>query len=162
MRHLLDSAFFNEIEHLEIAGVVSSDPQASALTRARNLHVPTYVVDAELFPNTASYGTALQNKLRDIDTDFVVLDGFTPALGCVAKYYNGRILGVRLSADQRCMAISVYTADEQGSMGRTLRSASVELDENDTQESFTRRVYEQAEALLLEAVRDYCAPKTEE
>jgi len=46
MRHLLDSAFFNEIEHLEIAGVVSSDPQASALTRARNLHVPTYVVDA--------------------------------------------------------------------------------------------------------------------
>ena len=58
MRYLLDSAFFNEIDNLEIAGVVSSDPEANALRSARSANVPAYVVDEHLFPNTGSYGLA--------------------------------------------------------------------------------------------------------
>lgn len=157
MRHLLDSAFFNEIENLEIAGVISSNSQAQALTRARNLHVPTFVVDAELFPNTASYGTALQNKLRDIDTDFVVLDGFAPALGAAAKYYHGRIIAVRLTAEQQCMDVTTYFADEQGGVGCTIETISVALEEEDTPDSFARRVYDRAERLLMAAIRACCA-----
>ena len=94
MRCVLDCAFFNEIEHLEIAGVVSSNPEAYALASARNANVPAYVVDDHLFPNTASYGLALLNMLKDIDTDFIILAGFTPNMGPAARYYSGRVLGV--------------------------------------------------------------------
>ena len=156
MRRLLDSAFFNEIKELEVAGVVSSNPQAPALARARNLQVPAFVVDAELFPNTASYCTALQNKLRDIDTDLVVLDGFLPALGCAGKYFSGRILGVKLAAEQTSMEISVYVSGEQGGVGRVLSRDSVALTEEDTQEGFTRRVYDRAEAMLMAEIRAFC------
>jgi hypothetical protein len=37
--------------------------------------------------------------------------------------------------------------------------AVVAVQENDTQEAFARRVYEQAEPLLLDAVMEYCAEK---
>lgn len=156
LRPLLDSAFFHEIENLEIAGVISSDPRAAALNKARNLSVPTYVVEADLFPNLASFSTALQNKLRDIDTDVVVLDGFTPALGHAAKYFHGKILGVKLSAVGARMDVAVYVADEQGGVGQSIGSDSVELQSDDTQDAFTRRVYERAEALLMAAVRECC------
>ncbi len=155
-RRLLDSAFFHEIEHLEIAGVISSNPQASALTRARALHVPTYIVDEELFPNLPCFGTALLNKLRDIDTDYVLLDGFTPPLGNVAKHFRGRVMGVRLRAEQQVMDVMVYAADEQGGVGSVVSSAAVELSPEDTQDSFTRRVYGCAHELLTAAVRAWC------
>ena len=158
-RRLLDSAFFNEIENMQIAGVISSNPEAQALTRARNLRIPTFVVDEHLFPHAASYGQALQNKLRDIDTDIVVLDGFTPKLGNTAKHYNGKIFGVKLTPVQQTMEITVYTANAQGGIGERLGEAVVTLEEGDTPESFARRVYEQAEPLLLDAVMVYCADR---
>ena len=158
-RRLLDSAFFNEIENLQIAGVISSNPEAQALTRARNLHVPTFVVDAHLFPNAASYGQALLNKLRDIDTDFVILDGFTPKLGSTAKVYQGKVFGVKLVPVDQTMEVTAYCADAQGGIGRRLGEAVVALQEGDTQAGFTRRVYEQAEPLLLDAVMEFCTER---
>lgn len=156
---LLDSVFFNEIENLKIAGVISSNPEAQALTRARNLHMPTFVVDAHMFPHAASYGQALLNKLRDIDTDIVILDGFAPSLGNAAKVYKDRIFGVKLTPVEQTMEITAYCADAQGGIGRRMGEAVVAVQENDTQEAFARRVYEQAEPLLLDAVMEYCAEK---
>ena len=158
-RRLLDSAFFNEIENLKIAGVISSNPEAQALTRARNLHLPTFVVDEHLFPNATSYGQALLNKLRDIDSDIVVLDGFSPKLGNVAKAYKERIFGIKLTPVQQTMEVAAYCADAQGGIARKLGEALVALKEDDTQDAFVRRVYEVAEPLLLDAVLEYCAER---
>lgn len=158
-RRLLDSVFFNEIENLQIAGVISSNPEAQALTRARNLRIPTFVVDEHLFPHAASYGQALQNKLRDIDTDIVILDGFAPKLGIAAKHYGGRVFAVKLMAVDQSMELTAYRADARGGVDVLVSEAVVSLREEDTQASFTRRVYEQAESMLLEAVVDYCAER---
>ena len=74
-RKLLDSAFFRDIEGFHMAGVVASAPESLALNRARNLHIPTFIVEEKMFPNGNSYGVALLNKLKDIDSDFVIADG---------------------------------------------------------------------------------------
>lgn len=157
MRHLLDCAYFNEIEGLEIAGVVASDPNAYALTRARNMSVPCFVVDAQLFPNVASYGQALLNKLKDIDTDFVVLDDFRAGLGGAAKYYNGKIVGEHLSRVPEAVEVEAYLADEDGGTGKQLGKMRIEVQENDTSESLSRRVLETAELpMLMDAVKKFC------
>jgi len=177
MRCLLDCAFFNEIDRLEIAGVVSSDPEAYALQSARNANVPAYVVDDHLFPNAASYGLALLNKLKDIDTDFVVLAGFTPSLGPAARYYSGKVLGVfpalvpafeDLPEAEVCTAAvarglyvtgaTAYLADEVGNVGQILAQKTVPVLPDDTPEILQDRVFEQAQKeLLIDAVRDFCA-----
>ena len=156
-RKLMDSAFFREIEGFSIAGMVASDPNAQALTRARNLHVPTFVVEEKLFPNVNSYGVALLNKLKDIDSDFVVADGMTAVPACVAKHFGGRLLRIKLNPVGQTMEISAYLSDAAGGVGEILREANADLDPADTQESFTRRVYELAEGLVMDAVESCCA-----
>lgn len=151
-RRLLDSVFFHEIENLKIVGMVSSAPDAQALTRARNLHVPTFVVDRRLFPNDSSYGTAVLNKLKDIDTDLVIVDGVSNVPACVTKHYGSRMLTVKLTPVGQSMEIAVQMAN-----GQTLSEAVVALEEKDTQETFSGRVYALAEAMVTDAVADYCA-----
>ena len=156
-QRLLDSVFFREIEQLKIMGVVASAPQAQVLTRARNLHIPTFVVDKKLFPNATSYGTAVLNKLKDIDTDFVVADSAAAVPACVYKHFGNRLVNVKLSPVDRSMEILVYLADSKGDVARVLGEAVVALEDGDTQESFADRVYALAETLVLDAVESYCA-----
>ena len=118
-RKLMDSAFFREIEGFGIVGMVASAPDAQALTRARNLHVPTFVVEEKLFPNGNSYGVALLNKLKDIDSDFVVADGMIPVPPCVCKHYNGRLLRVKLTPVGQTMEIAAYLSDAAGGVERS-------------------------------------------
>lgn len=177
MRCLLDSAFFHEIDNLEIAGVVSSNPEAPALRSARSGNVPAYVVDEHLFPNTGSYGLALLNMLKDIDTDLVVLAGFTPSLGPAARYYSGRTIGVfpalipafeGLPPEQACAAAiargvrltgaTAYLADEEGRIGRILDQKVIAVAPEDTAETLADRIFQEAEkALFIESVRAFCA-----
>lgn len=176
MRCVLDCAFFNEIEHLEIAGVVSSNPEAYALASARNANVPAYVVDDHLFPNTASYGLALLNMLKDIDTDFIILAGFTPNMGPAARYYSGRVLGVfpalvpafedlpeedvyaaTLTRGVQVTGATAYVADEAGKVGKILSQKMVPVLPEDDPDTLKDRIFEQAQKeLLLNAVREQC------
>ena len=176
MRCLLDCAFFNEIDGFELAGVVSSSPDAYALQSARNANVPAYVVDDHLFPNAGSYGLALLNKLKDIDTDFVILAGFTPNLGPAARYYTGKVLGVfpalipafedlpeqdvSTAAIARRIQITgatAYLADAEGHIGQILAQKTVPVLPDDTPDSLLDRIFEDAQKeLLIEAVRQFC------
>ena len=155
-RRLLDSAFFREIDGFAIAGMVASAPDAQALTRARNLHVPTFVVEEKLFPNGNSYGVALLNKLKDIDSDFVVADGLMQVPACVAKHFGGRLLRVKLNPVGQTMEITAYLSDAAGAVGEVLGEATAVLEPSDTQDSFTRRVYDLAEGLVVDAVETCC------
>ena len=177
LRCLLDCAFFNEIEGLELAGVISADPAAFALQSARSATVPAYVVDDHLFPNAGSYGLALLNKLKDIDTDFVVLAGFAPSLGPAARYYSGKVLGVfpalvpafeTLTEDDVCAAVlargvqltgaTAYLADDEGRIGQILAQKAVPVQPDDTPATLQDRIFDQAQKeLLIAAVRDFCA-----
>lgn len=155
-RKLMDSAFFGEIEGFSIAGMVASAPNAQALTRARNLHVPTFVVEERLFPNVSSYGVALLNKLKDIDSDFVVADGMAAVPACVIKHFGNRLLRIKLTPVGQTMEVVAYLSDTAGGIGEVLGEASAALNPEDTQDSFTRRVYDLAEGLIMDAVECCC------
>jgi hypothetical protein len=78
---------------------------------------------------------------------------------CVAKHFAGRLLTVKLNPVGQSMEIVVYLADAKGGVSRVLADASVALEETDTQSSFTARVYDLAESLLVDAVDAYCAER---
>ena len=155
-RKLLDSAFFHEIDGFSVAGMVASAPDAQALTRARNLHIPTFVVEEKLFPNSNSFGVALLNKLKDIDSDFVVADSMAAVPPCVCRHFNGRLLRIKLTPVGQTMEITAYLADAAGAVGQVLGEAVTTLEETDTQDSFTRRVFDLAEELVVSAVASRC------
>ncbi len=76
LQALLDAKLFGELKNCELAAVISSAPDVYALKRAEYAGIPSYVVDAAIFPNRASFTEAIIQKLHDLDIELVVLAGF--------------------------------------------------------------------------------------
>ena len=178
LQSLLDSIFFGEIPELKLLAVISSDPDAYALVRAKNAGLETIVVEQNMFPNASSYDMAIRNKIKDLDIDFVIDAGFRPGIGKeTASAFRNRILTIQPSllpafADLRGLAVheavlarglkltgaTAYLVDEQGEIGAVLLQKAVEVRDDDTAVKLQRRVLRQAEWILLpEAVRLWCA-----
>ena len=175
---LLDSIFFGEIPGLEIVALISSDPEANALNRARNAHIEAVDIHREVFPNDATFDLAVRNKIRDLDADLVIDAGFHPGIGPeTARANKNKIIAIQPSLvpafqDLRGLAVheavlarglkvtgaTAYLVDEQGGIGPVLLQKAVEVGPDDDAVKLQRRVLRQAEWILLpEAVRLWCS-----
>jgi hypothetical protein len=54
------------------------------------------------------------------------------------------------------MEITAYLSDAAGGVGEIMGEAVAALEADDTQERFTRRVYDLAEGLIVDAVESCC------
>ena len=182
LQSLLDSIFFGEIPELEIVAVISSDPEAYALVRAKNAGLETIVVEPGMFPNATSYDMAIRNKIKDLDIDFVIDAGFRPGIGReTASAFKNRILTIQPSllpafADLRGLAVheevlrqglkltgaTAYLVSETGGVGPILLQTAVPVLDDDDAVTLQRRVLTDAEwALVAEATKLWCAGKFE-
>ncbi len=170
LQAVMDAHLFGEIPNCELTAVISSDPEAYALIRARSANIPAYVVDRAMFPNHATFTTALLQKLQDLDIELVVLAGWLqPVGGVLLRAYEHRIIntfpallpafadcdattlapyeaalraGVKLSG-----ATAYFVTAESG--GPILLQQAVEVWEGDTPKTLQRRIMEEAEWKIL-------------
>jgi phosphoribosylglycinamide formyltransferase-1 len=178
LQAVIDSHLFGEIPNCELTTVISSDPEAYALIRAKSANLPAYVVDRTMFPNAASYNTALLQKLQDLDIELVVLAGYgLPVGGVVLRAYENRIISTfpaLLPAFAQCdgMSLEPYEAALQagvklsgasayfvteGPGGPIILQQAVEVWEGDTPKTLQRRIMEQGEwKILPQALAMYC------
>jgi phosphoribosylglycinamide formyltransferase-1 len=178
LQAVIDSHLFGEIPNCELTAVISSDPEAYALIRAKSANLPAYVVDRSMFPNAASYNTALLQKLQDLDIELVVLAGYgLPVGGVVLRAYENRIISTfpaLLPAFAQCdgMSLEPYEAALQagvklsgasayfvteGPGGPIILQQAVEVWEGDTPKTLQRRIMEQGEwKILPQALAMYC------
>ena len=80
LQTLLDAQARGEIQGGRIAAVISSNPEAYALTRAEQAEVPGYVIARKNFASNRDMTLALVDSLRSLDIDLVVLAGFMTVL----------------------------------------------------------------------------------
>lgn len=178
LQAVIDSHLFGEIPNCELTAVISSDPEAYALIRAKSSNIPTYVVDRTLFPHQASYNMALLQKLEDLDIELVALAGYTlPVGGIVQRAYENRIINIQpslLPAFAECSStgLAPYEAALQAGVklsgatayfvqpepgGPIILQQAVEVWEGDTPKTLQRRIMEEAEwKLLPKALALYC------
>ncbi len=178
LQAVMDAHLFGEIPNCELTAVISSDPEAYALIRAKSANLPTYVVDRSLFANVQSYNTAVEQKLQDLDAELVVLAGYVQPLGQgILRTYEGRIINVCPTllpafgdSDMNAMepyerairegvklsgATAYFVTGGQG--GPIILQQAVEVWEGDTPRTLQRRIMEEAEwKLLPQAVALYC------
>ena len=177
LQAVIDARVFGELPGCEIVAVISSDPEAYALIRAKSANLPCYVVERSLFPNELSYNTAVLQKLRDLDTELVVLAGYTQPIGDqLLRQYPNRIIDVwpsllpafapapdapdpceaALRAGVRLSGASAYfVAGAEG--GPIILQQAVEVWEGDTARTLQRRIMEEAEwKLLPKAIHLFC------
>lgn len=179
LQAILDSHLFGSIPNCELTAVISSNPDAYALERAKRANVPTYVVDVSVFPNRHSFCSAILDKLRDLDIELVVLAGFmyvlTPAVVnhfrnrminihpalipafCGDGYYGLHVHEQALSYGVKLSGATAHFVTEECDAGPIILQKAVEIREDDTPKTLQRRIMEEAEwRILPEAIKLYC------
>ena len=180
LQALLDAEAAGKIPHGEIAMVISNNPNAYALERAKNFGVPGAVITKKDCGSQAAFEQTLQAVLERNGTDMIILAGFMSILsGDFTAKWPGRIINVHpslipsfcgegmyglrvheaaLAKGVKVTGATVHYVNEECDGGEIIAQKAVEVLPGDTPEILQRRVMEQAEWLLLpQAAEMVCA-----
>ena len=180
LQALLEAEAAGKIPHGEISLVISNNPNAYALERARNFGVPGGVVSKKELGSQEAFARELQAVLARNATDLIILAGFMCILSenftskwpkriinvhpslipsfCGAGFYGLRVHEAALSYGVKVTGATVHFVNEIPDGGEIIAQKAVYIEEGDTPETLQRRVMEQAEWLLLpEAAEKVCA-----
>lgn len=180
LQALLDAAAAGKTPHVEYALVISSRPDAYALTRAQKAGVPAQVV-ARKGSAQADFEQGILSLLEQYHIDLIILAGFMSILSAdFVHRYPRRILNVHpallpafggkgfyglhvheaaLARGVKVTGATVHYVNEIADGGEILLQKAVPVEEGDTPESLQRRVMEQAEWLLLPQAAELAAQR---
>ena len=184
LQAIIDANIFGELKNCDIAAVISSDPEAYAIQRAKNADIPVYVVERAVFPNRLTFTKAILYKLRDLEIELVVYAGFNYILDpplikayknriinihpslipsfCGPGYYGLRVHEAVLAHGVKVTGATAHFATEIADDGPIILQKAVPIQEDDTPETLQRRVMEEAEWIILpEAISLFCEGRLE-
>ena len=179
LQALIDAQNRGEIKNGKISCVISSNPNAYALTRADNNNIPTEVIRRKDFAEFDEYDNALTELLKSKNADVVVLAGFMTILGskvisafenkiinihpslipsfCGEGFYGLRVHEAALSKGVKVTGATAHFVNEVCDGGPIIIQKAVEIQNGDTPEALQKRVMEQAEwKILPKAVSLFC------
>lgn len=159
--------------------VISSNPDAYALTRAKNAGIATAVVSRKQSPSQEAFESDIRAALTAHRAELIVLAGFMSILSesftsayperiinvhpslipsfCGEGFYGLRVHRAALDYGVRVTGATVHFVNEIPDGGRIIMQKAVEVLDSDTPEALQRRVMEQAEwKILPAAVEQIC------
>ena len=181
LQALIDAENAGKIPHGEISMVISNNPNAYALERARVNGIPGAVITKKECGSQEAFEAQIQAVLERNGTDLIILAGFMCILSenftskwpkriinvhpslipsfCGAGYYGLRVHQAALDYGVKVTGATVHFVNELCDGGEIIAQKAVYIEEGDTPEILQRRVMEQAEWILLpEAAEKVCAP----
>ena len=182
LQALIDAQKRGELAQGKITCVISSNPNAYALTRAANNSIATEVIRRKDFAEFDEYDKALTALLQSKNADVVVLAGFMTILGkrviaafenriinihpalipsfCGEGYYGLRVHEEALKKGVKVTGATAHFVNEVCDGGPIILQKAVEVQNGDTPEILQKRVMEQAEwKILPKAVALFCEDK---
>ena len=180
LQALLDAEAAGKIPHGEIAMVISNNPDAYALERARLAGVPGAVITKKECGSQEAFEDEIQAVLERNGTDLIILAGFMCILSerftkrwpkkilnvhpslipsfCGEGFYGLRVHQAALDYGVKVTGATVHYVNEIPDGGEIIAQKAVCIEEGDTPEILQRRVMEQAEWILLpQAAEKVCA-----
>lgn len=171
LQALIDAQQSGVLKSGGIVRVISSKPDAFALTRAARAGIETQVLCPNDYDTRAAFDAALLAALAGARADLVVLAGFLYVLGPeVVKAYPRRIINVHpslipsfcgdgfyglrvhraaLDYGVKVTGATVHFVNEITDGGQIILQKAVDVLDGDTPEILQKRVMEQAEWVLL-------------
>lgn len=184
LQALIDSEKSGEIKGGKITCVISSNPNAYALERAKNNGIPSRVIPRKEYPDSVSYSEAILEALNEEKADLVVLAGFMTILDeCVTRAYAYKIINVHpalipsfcgegyyglrvheaaLAYGVKVSGATIHFVNEKADAGAIILQGTVAVENDDTPETLQRRIMENVEwKLLPKAVSLFCQDRIE-
>ena len=171
LQAIIDAKASGLIRNAEISLVISNNPSAYALTRAKNAGIKASCISPSEFDSREAFNKTLTDALIEAEIDLVVLAGFLVIIPyeMVEKFRN-RIINVHpslipsfcgtgcyglkvhekaLSRGVKITGATVHFVDEGTDTGPIILQKAVEVKDGDTAEILQKRVMEEAEWKIL-------------
>lgn len=169
LQALIDGARRRELPIL-IRAVVSNDPDAAGLDRARRADIDAVVLDHRTFPSREVFDRALADLVEGYRPGLVVLAGFMRILtGAFVARFRGRLLNIHpsllprfrglhthrraLEAGERFHGASVHFVTDELDGGPVVLQARVSVEPGDDADTLAARVLVEEHRIYPQVVR---------
>ena len=181
LQALIDARDAGALPHGELALVVSNNPDAYALTRAKRAGIPAAVCVRAKGEPRADFEARLAAILEENGIRMIVLAGFMAILSadfvacwperiinvhpslipsfCGEGFYGLRVHRAALDYGVKVTGATVHYVNEIPDGGRIIAQKAVDILPGDTPETLQRRVMEQAEWILLPRATELVAKR---
>ena len=171
LQAILDAVEEGRISNAEIEVVISNNPGAYALERARTHGIEAVCISPKEFESREAFNRAFLEKVDKYKLDLIVLAGFLVKIPeAMVKKYEGRIINIHpslipsfcgvgyyglkvheeaLRRGVKVTGATVHYVDGGMDTGPIILQKAVEVEKGDTPEILQRRVMEQAEWIIL-------------
>lgn len=182
LQALISACQKGKIKNGKISLVLSSNPNAYAIERAKAANIRTIVVNRKKYSDAKNFNDELLHELKRENPDIIVLAGFMCILDKrIIEHFKNKIINVHpslipsfsgkgfyglhvheaaLKRGVKITGATVHFVNEIPDGGPIILQKSVPVYNADTPEILQKRVMEQAEWLILpEAVSLICSEK---
>jgi phosphoribosylglycinamide formyltransferase-1 len=171
LQAIIDGIKNGTITNTQISVVISNNPGAYALTRARDNGIEALCVSPKDYPDRDTFNEEFLKVVDSYQVDLIVLAGFLvkippkmvhdyagriinihPSLipsFCGVGFYGLKVHEAALAKGVKVTGATVHYVDEGMDTGRIIMQKAVEVYDDDTPEVLQRRVMEEAEWVIL-------------
>lgn len=179
LQSIIDSIEAGRIQQAKICCIISSNPNAYALERAKKHRIRARVIGKEEYPDSADRTEALIATLKQEETDLIVLAGYMSVLEpklvqayagriinihpslipkfCGSGFYGKRVHQAVLDAGEVESGATVHFVDEGVDTGEIILQRRVPVQPTDTADALAARVLEVEHQILTEAINTVIA-----
>ncbi|MDQ0199502.1 phosphoribosylglycinamide formyltransferase [Neobacillus ginsengisoli] len=167
---ILESIKSKQITDVEIVILVSDNPEALAVQKAKDVSIPVFTFRVKDFSNKQAYEELILEKLSQKQVDFIVLAGYMRLLGQVLLHaYDGKIINVHpsllpafkgkdaigqaLDYGVKVTGVTVHFVDEGMDTGPIIAQQTVEIVSGETRDTLIKKIQEQEHRLLPEVIQ---------
>lgn len=171
LQAIIDRIGDGTLKDVEIACVLSNNPGAYALTRAKNAGIPALCLSPKDYETREQFNEALLRKLQELSPDLIVLAGFLVAIPeavirafpmkiinihpslipsfCGKGYYGLKVHEKALERGVKVTGATVHFVDEGMDSGPIILQKAVEIPDGITPQELQQKVMKEAEWLIL-------------
>ena len=179
LQAIIDAVHSGKITNTRIAGVISNNQNAYALTRAEENGIAAQCISPKQFSDRTEFNRALLDVVDAMEPDLIVLAGFLVVIPpemirkyehriinihtslipsfCGTGYYGLKVHEAALARGVKVVGATVHFVDEGTDTGPIILQKAVEVQNGDTPQILQRRVMEQAEWQILPKAIDLIA-----
>mgnify|MGYP000992902073 CR=1 FL=1 len=153
----------------EVVGLISDNPNAAALKRARRHGIPEVVVERRSYPSKRDFDRKLAEAVRQFAPDLIVLAGFMRLLGRdFLDEFPGKVINIHpsllpsfqgLDAQKQALeygvrytGCTVHFVDEGTDTGPIIGQRVVPVMPDDTEDTLAARILVEEHALMVECI----------
>lgn len=156
--------------------LLSTNPESTALSVAKEHGIPVEVVNRSRFDNQKSFEQTILRKLLYYGVDYIFLAGYRLIIGkTLLDEFTDRIvnihpsllpafkglnaIGQALEAGVKVTGITTHIVNERLDDGKILNQKEVPVDERDSFNSLSDKIFKAGTAITLETVNNYFVTK---